>query len=113
MLDWDTKGQFRMAALQSEAGKKLLVRCGRQADDISSIVLVEPAAHHIRSDAVLRIAQRLGLPLPLVAAALLPVPRPIRDVVYDQVANNRYLLFGRTPSCRLSDPSFADRFVSE
>jgi predicted DCC family thiol-disulfide oxidoreductase YuxK len=29
-----------------------------------------------------------------------------------QVANNRYNLFGRTPSCRLSDPRFEERFLS-
>lgn len=41
MLDFDTKGVYRMAALQSEAGRELLPRCGRRSDDISSIVLVE------------------------------------------------------------------------
>jgi len=42
MLDWDKKapnGNFRFAALQSETGKALLRRGGRDADDISSIVL--------------------------------------------------------------------------
>jgi DCC1-like thiol-disulfide oxidoreductase len=30
MLDWDTEGKYRMAALQSDAGKALLLRSGRQ-----------------------------------------------------------------------------------
>lgn len=29
MLDWDREGRFRFAALQSEAGRKLLERAGR------------------------------------------------------------------------------------
>ena len=29
-----------------------------------------------------------------------------------QVAANRYNLFGRTDSCRLSDPRFEERFIS-
>ena len=62
-----------------------LCRCGRAPDDISSIVLVEEGGHYIKSDAVLRIASRLGLPLPLVAAALMPLPHFIRDTFYDQV----------------------------
>lgn len=37
VLDWDPEGKVRMAALQSEAGRALLQRSGRSADDISSI----------------------------------------------------------------------------
>lgn len=36
----DTEAQYRLAALQSEAGRKLLVRVGRAPEDLSSIVLV-------------------------------------------------------------------------
>lgn len=60
-------------------------RCGRAADDISSIVLVEENTHYIKSDAILRIASRLGLPIPVIAAALMPLPHFIRDSFYDQV----------------------------
>lgn len=112
MLDIDAKGAFRLAALQSQAGRALLQRCGRDPDDISSIVLVQAnGQHHIRSEAVLRIAEGLQVPFPIVAAALLPIPRLIRDPLYDLVADNRYLVFGRTPACRMSDPRSADRFV--
>ncbi|EFN57530.1 hypothetical protein CHLNCDRAFT_143135 [Chlorella variabilis] len=112
MLQWDTAGEYRFAALQSNAGRQLLQRSGRQPDDISSIVLVERGGSYIKAAAVLRIAQRLRAPLPLVAAALDVFPFPFKDAVYGQVANNRYLLFGRTNACRLSDPRFDDRFLS-
>lgn len=48
-------------------------------------MLVEEDSHYIKSDAVLRIATRLGMPLPAVALALTTVPKLIRDPVYDQV----------------------------
>jgi predicted DCC family thiol-disulfide oxidoreductase YuxK len=67
----------------------LLRRCGRAPDDISSIVLVEEGAHYIKSDAILRIATRLALPLPVVAAALMPLPYFIKDTFYDQVRHDR------------------------
>lgn len=99
--------------LSQPAGRALLQRSGRAPDDISSIVLVEPEGRsYIKSDAVLRIAGRLGAPLPLVAAALGAFPRPVKDGFYDFVADNRYSFFGRTPSCRLSDPRFEERFIS-
>ena len=49
MLDHDREGRFRMAALQSPAGRTLLESCGRKPNDISSIVLVEPEQHYIKS----------------------------------------------------------------
>ncbi|KAG2429934.1 hypothetical protein HYH02_013885 [Chlamydomonas schloesseri] len=111
MLDNDPTGVYRLAALQSPAGRRLLQRCGRSPDDISSIVLVERDSHYIRSEAILRIGWKLRVPLPLLAAFGFPVPLPLRDAFYDAVANNRYNFFGRTDSCRVDDGRFKDRFI--
>ena len=106
-------GRARFAALQSPAGRALLRRAGRSPSDISSIVLVGPDAAHVRSDAILRIAQLLGHPWPLLGAMGLVVPRFVRDGVYDLVAANRYRFLGKRKEgqCRLSDDSFESRFV--
>jgi predicted DCC family thiol-disulfide oxidoreductase YuxK len=54
---------------------------------------VEKDAHYIKSEAVLRIAKGLGLPLWVVAQAMLVSPKFVRDAVYDQVrAFNRRTL---------------------
>ncbi|KAI8471652.1 MAG: hypothetical protein J3K34DRAFT_227810 [Monoraphidium minutum] len=114
VLDFDKDGAFRMAALQSAAGRRLLARSGRSPDDISSIVLVEERRAFVKSEAVRRIGAALGVPFPLLAALVAPVPLPLRDFLYDQVAANRYDLFGRTPACRLGDAgAFAGRFISD
>ena len=113
MRDWDKQGLYRFAALQSAAGRKLLQRSGRSPDDISSIVLCEaPGGSYTKASAVLRIAQRLQAPLPLVAAALGVLPGLLKDGVYDQIAANRYSIFGRSNECRLGDRRFEDRFIS-
>ena len=111
VLDWDVTGKLRLAALQSEAGKLLLERSGRRPDDISSIVLVEPNEAFTKSEAVLKIAEYLSVPFPLLAQFFFPLPLLIRDTVYDQVAANRYSFFGKTAECRLSDKRFDDRFI--
>eukprot|EP00192_Tetraselmis_astigmatica_P018340 CAMPEP_0117649050 /NCGR_PEP_ID=MMETSP0804-20121206/752_1 /TAXON_ID=1074897 /ORGANISM="Tetraselmis astigmatica, Strain CCMP880" /LENGTH=227 /DNA_ID=CAMNT_0005454735 /DNA_START=36 /DNA_END=719 /DNA_ORIENTATION=+ len=111
-LDWDKKGVVRFAALQSEVGRTLLQHCGRAPDDISSIVYVDQATCYIKSEAVLRIGQKLEMPIPLLTSLVFPLPLFFRDNVYDFVAANRYMVFGRTESCRLSDPRFEDRFVN-
>lgn len=111
MLDWDKTGVCRLAALQSPAGRRLLQRSGRHPDDISSIVLVEPNASYIRSEAVLRIAQKLSIPVALIAWMAWLVPTFVRDPVYDLVANNRYSFLGKRDTCRLMDETHASRFV--
>ncbi|KAG2493817.1 hypothetical protein HYH03_008036 [Edaphochlamys debaryana] len=112
MLQADPTGIYRIAALQSPAGRRLLARCGRSPDDISSIVLVERDRCHIRSEAILRIGAGLAMPLPALAALGFPFPLPFRDGVYDLVANNRYSFFGRTDVCRLQDKGkFEARFI--
>ncbi|GAX79384.1 hypothetical protein CEUSTIGMA_g6826.t1 [Chlamydomonas eustigma] len=114
MLDLDPRGEFRMAALQSPAGRRLLQTCGRQPDDISSIVVVERGGkHHIKSDAILRIAQGLSNPFPLFALFGVPVPPFLRDSLYDLVADNRYSILGKRDVCRLKDDRFSERFIAE
>ena len=112
-LDWDPDGSFRFAALQSETGKALLQRAGRRPEDISSIVLVEKDRAFIKSDAVLRIAQKLSDPFPFLGIAGQAFPLIGRNVIYDWVARNRYNFFGSVSSCRLSDVRFESRFLSD
>ncbi|MCO5608512.1 hypothetical protein L7F22_062723 [Adiantum nelumboides] len=106
-------GTLRFAALQSPAGRVLLQRSGRSPDDISSIVLVEKDRSYIKSEAVLRIANYLQLPFPLIAGMLNPFPLFVKDIVYDTVANNRYNIFGQTSECCLTDTSHTQRFVEQ
>uniref|UniRef100_A0ACD5VNR4 Uncharacterized protein n=1 Tax=Avena sativa TaxID=4498 RepID=A0ACD5VNR4_AVESA len=71
---------IRYIPLQSESGRKLLRRS------------------YIKSEAVLRIMEYLNLPFPQLAAFLNIAPLFLRDFAYDNVANNRYLVFGRSES---------------
>jgi predicted DCC family thiol-disulfide oxidoreductase YuxK len=110
-LKFDKEGALRFAALQSDAGKALLRRSGRAPDDISSIVLVEENGSYIKSEAILRIAQYLQIPFPLLAQLAFPLPTFVRDGVYDQIAGSRYDIFGKSTVCRMKDADQMDRFV--
>jgi predicted DCC family thiol-disulfide oxidoreductase YuxK len=118
-LDWDPKGYLRFSALQSNVGRALLEANGRKADDISSIVLVTKDGAFVKSDAVLKITEEL-MPtslLPLKPAAVvtrLLIPKFLRDIIYDNVADNRYQIMGKRIECRLdSGGAFEDRFVDD
>ncbi|KAK8452476.1 hypothetical protein SEVIR_5G118900v4 [Setaria viridis] len=99
----DHNRSIRYVPLQSESGRKLLQRSGRSPDDISSVVLVEKDRSYIKSEAVLRIMEYLNLPFPQLAIFLKFVPLLLRDFAYDNVANNRYIVFGRseTEACEI------------
>ncbi|KAJ1413372.1 hypothetical protein SESBI_19636 [Sesbania bispinosa] len=99
--DNDRNKTIRYEPLQSEAGKMLLRRSGRAPDDISSVVLVEKDRSYIKSQAVLKIMEYIDLPFPQLALLLQFVPLFVRDFVYDNVANNRYIVFGRSESCEI------------
>ena len=118
-LDWDPKGKLRFAALQSKVGRALLEANGRKADDISSIVLVTSGGAYTKSDAVLKITEALTplSMLPLKPVAILGqylIPKFLRDIVYDGVADNRYKVMGTQDQCRFdADGEFEDRFVDD
>lgn len=118
-LKFDEKGKLRFSALQSDVGRSLLEANGRRADDISSIVLVTKDGAFVKSDAVLKITEELTplSLLPLKPAAILGrfvVPKFLRDIVYDGVADNRYQLMGKRTECRFdADGEFDNRFVKD
>jgi predicted DCC family thiol-disulfide oxidoreductase YuxK len=109
LLRREKSGRLRFASLQSDVAKRLLAE-HRKADDLSSIVLIEDGRVFTRSDAALRLLAHLRAPWPLFGALRL-VPRPLRDLVYDQVARHRYSWFGRRSSCRVPTAEERARFL--
>jgi predicted DCC family thiol-disulfide oxidoreductase YuxK len=102
----DARARFRFASLQSAVAEKLLG--GR--DQLDSVVLVEGGKVYRKSTAALRIARRLDGAWPLLAA-LLVVPRPLRDAVYDWIGRRRYRMFGKREACWIPHASVAERFL--
>lgn len=111
VIDRDPGGRFRFAPLQSDEGRAVLREHGFAGGDLSSVVLVERGRVYTRSAAALRIARRLTGAWPLLYA-LVAVPRPLRDAVYDWVARNRYRWFGREAACRMPTPELRRRFLA-
>ena len=102
----DPKGYFRFASLQSEAARKIL---GRDAG-LETILLVENEVVYSRSAAALRIAKKLSGLWPLLYVFIV-VPRPIRDVVYNFIARNRYRWFGKQAACMVPTAELKRRFL--
>ncbi|MEF8830868.1 MAG: thiol-disulfide oxidoreductase DCC family protein [Halobacteriales archaeon] len=109
-LPRDSARRYRFAPLQSAPGQALLEHFGMETDDHSTFVLVEGRDAYVRSTAALRLARGLDLPWSAFGA-LLAVPRPLRDAVYDLVARHRYRVFGRKDRCRRPPSDRGDVFL--
>ncbi|HWF83518.1 MAG TPA: DCC1-like thiol-disulfide oxidoreductase family protein, partial [Vicinamibacterales bacterium] len=98
----DRARRFRFASLQSDAARRCLGGAETAADvpGPDSIVLLEEGRLFTRSTAALRIARHLRFPWSL-AFALIAIPRPVRDWVYNFVARNRYRWFGTRETCMI------------
>jgi predicted DCC family thiol-disulfide oxidoreductase YuxK len=70
---------------------------------MSSIILAEKDIYYTKSDAVLRVAEKLPTlkGFEKVASFGLVFPRFLRDMVYGVVSKNRLKLMGERDSCRM------------
>ena len=114
ILRHDPAGRFRFAALQSEAGRALLLAQGLTpaaiAAEPESVLLLSGGRLYSHSAAVLRIAEGLG-GIWRVAGLGRVLPAAWRDAAYRFVARHRYRWFGRQESCMLPTPALKARFL--
>lgn len=110
LLLWaDRRRVLRFAPLQGEAARARLP--GGCRTGLDTVVLLDAAGLHERSDAVLRILGHLGLPWRGMAWLGWAVPRRLRDWLYDEVSTRRYHWFGQRDTCRLPAPQERERFL--
>lgn len=107
----DPEGIFQFASLQSEAGQAFLKKFKLPTDELNTVVLVDDDKAYTRSDVVLQISKKLGGWWRLMQLFYI-VPRPVRNVVYDWIARNRYRWFGKKDECWLPTPELKRRFLS-
>jgi predicted DCC family thiol-disulfide oxidoreductase YuxK len=76
-----------------------------------SVALIEGGRVYTRSTAALHIARRLCFPWPLFYA-LIVVPRPLRDAIYNLIARHRYSWFDKRDACMVATPELQTRFLT-
>ncbi len=98
----DKKQEFTFVSIQSETGSKILKHLQIDPSKTDSIVLYIPESqHYIKSSAVLKTLNSFGGVWKLMQIFWI-VPKPIRDIIYDFIARNRYKWFGKNENCEVS-----------
>jgi predicted DCC family thiol-disulfide oxidoreductase YuxK len=104
ILRHESEPRFVFCPVQSAAGARLLGAHGYSAADVTTFVLVSEGRVYARSAAALRIARHFRGAWQLLRVLWI-VPRPLRDMLYNFVAQNRYSWFGKADSCLVLTPA--------
>jgi predicted DCC family thiol-disulfide oxidoreductase YuxK len=106
----DKKRRFKLATVQSDQGQEILRHFGLPTDHFDTMVYVESGKLYVKSSAFLKAISGFPLPYKLLAVFWI-IPVPIRDWLYDLVAQNRYKIFGRYDQCMLPTADHLERFL--
>ena len=110
LIKIDQKKLLTYAPISGKTAREVRLKSSLNDDELSVVFFKNK--HHIfeKSDAVIEICNKI---LPLGGFFLLfkLIPRFIRDFVYQLVAKNRYLLFGKKITCRLPSEEEQERFL--
>lgn len=105
----DPKKVFQFASLQSDIGKGLLNQYNAP-ESLDSFVLIEGDKYFLQSTAALKVCKDLKGAYKLLYVFVI-IPKPIRNLVYQFIAKNRYKWFGKSDSCRIPSPEDRQRFL--
>ena len=111
VIKYDKKDVFRFVALQSELGKEIIKHIGLDIKNIDSVILYEPGiAYNYKSAAALEIAKNLGGFFHFGTVFKL-IPNGLRNLLYDYIARNRYLWYGKKESCLVPTSELKSKFL--
>lgn len=110
ILRRDRARRFRLLAAQTPLGEALYRHYGLNPIDYETNLLIEDGRAWFKSEASIRILERLGFPWSMMTAARL-LPLSLRDRLYEIIARNRLRWFGTRAFCYTPKLEDADRFL--
>jgi predicted DCC family thiol-disulfide oxidoreductase YuxK len=110
LIKYDKLNLFRFAALQTNAGERLMHEY-QLLDDRKSIILIKDGIVFYKSDAIIEIAKQLtGWPQIFKYSSLFP--RFLRNGIYNIIAKNRYHLFGKRAACSIPSEKDREKYIN-
>ncbi len=110
IIDRDKNNHFKFASLQSDYGQEYLENNDLPLGNFESMAFIKNGKTYIRSSAALEIARNMSGVWPIFYGFII-VPKFMRDLVYNFIANNRYKFFGKRDQCRVPTPELKNRFL--
>lgn len=114
ILREDARGVFRFAPLQGPTAAAVRARHPGLPTDLDSVIYVDRSSDtervSVRSEALFRIAERLGGPAARFRV-LRALPRALTDAAYRLFARNRHRVSSALGVCPLPTPTTEARFL--
>jgi predicted DCC family thiol-disulfide oxidoreductase YuxK len=110
IIKYDKQQRFKLCSVQSPEGQSILHHFKMPTDHFDTMLYVEGNQFFEKSDAFLKVINKLGMPWRLLYIFKI-IPKAIRNWLYDRIALNRYSLFGKYDSCMLPSTENESRFL--
>ena len=105
----DTANRFLFTPIQSAYGTRLAQTFGIDPEDPDTNAVIHGGEVFMKSDAALTVLSQL--PGWGWTSVLFVVPTPLRNAVYNLVAQNRYRIFGKYDACFVPDADLRSRVI--
>lgn len=111
LIRHDRSRTLRYGSFQSEHVATLL-RSHNITETPTTVYVITPDNTVLtQSTAIIYLGYHLGGIWKVMSAVAKIIPRPLRDLIYQWISNNRYRWFGKKESCRLPSPEERSLFV--
>lgn len=110
IIKHDVQKKFKLASVQSDEGKALLIHFGYPADFYETMLVVIGNRCFEKSDAFFTVMGQLNFPWKLLIIFRV-IPLILRNWLYDRIALNRYAIFGKYDFCSLPLPDHGERYL--
>ena len=111
VIQHDKKDIFRFVPLQSNLGKEIINHIGLSTKHIDSVIIYEPGiSYNYKSAAAIEIAKDLGGFFHLGTMFRI-IPTGLRNLLYDYIAKNRYLWYGKKDNCLIPTDELKSKFL--
>ena len=110
IIKFDKNRIFKLASVQSDKGRIILKYYNLPLDCYETMLYIEKGVAYKKSTAFIKIVSQLPYPLRLLAFTKF-LPLSIRDWLYDRIALNRYVLFGKYDHCLMPEVDHEKRFL--
>lgn len=110
ILRYDKHYVFTLISMQSDKGQSFLIKNNYPTKQFETMIYVENNNIYEKSTAFIKIIKQL--PYPIKSLFIIKyIPKFIRDFAYEQIARNRYKIFGKCSACTITKDEHGKHFT--
>ena len=109
ILHYDKHYIFTLISMQSDNGQSFLIKNKYPTVQFETMLYVENNIIYEKSTAIIKIIKQLPYPIKMLFI-IKYIPKFIRDFTYEQIARNRYKIFGKYSACAMTKDEHGKHF---